>query len=76
MLFFTQLCLTPKPGILSLYDEPPLCPSVYLDTSLTFPNQMDEVKEGAFQLLLSKTYQIDIYMGGSWVGIVDDNKKM
>jgi hypothetical protein len=37
---------------------------------------MDEVKEGAFQLLLSKTYQIDIYMGGSWVGIVDDNKKM
>jgi len=43
---------------------------------LTFPNQMDEVKEGAFQLLLSKTYQIDIYMGGSWVGIIDDNQKM
>jgi len=42
---------------------------------LTFPNQMDEVKEGAFQLLLSKTYPIDIYMGGLWVGIIDDNKK-
>jgi len=36
---------------------------------------MDEVKEGAFQLLLSKTYPIDIYMGGLWVGIIDDNKK-
>jgi hypothetical protein len=37
---------------------------------------MGKVKEGAFQLLISKTYQIEIYMGGSWVGIVDDNQKM
>jgi hypothetical protein len=37
---------------------------------------MDEVKEGAFQLLISKIYLIDIYMGGSLVGIVDDNKKI
>jgi hypothetical protein len=37
---------------------------------------MDEVNEGAFQLLLSKTYLIDNYMGGSLVGIVDDNQKI
>ena len=76
MLFFTQLCLTPKPTILSLYDKLHYVPQYTWTLHLTFPNQMDEVKEEAFQLLISKTYHIEIYMGGPWVGIVDDNQKM
>jgi hypothetical protein len=47
---FTQLCLTPKPGILSLYDELPLCPSVYLDTSFNISKPDGRGKGGSLSI--------------------------
>jgi hypothetical protein len=65
MLFFTQLCSTPKPGILALCEELPLCPSVNLDTLFNISKPDARGKRGSFSITPLKNYLIDIYMGGS-----------
>jgi hypothetical protein len=50
MLFFTQLCSTPKPGILALCEELPLCPSINLDTLFNISKPDAQGKGGSLSI--------------------------